>query len=123
MVLCKQKMVLIIDDCQRVLEKDKESFAEDLKKLISTDSIKIILIPNKSTNYDFDLQGLQTTVKLMSIEALNAGDSAKVVHHYCKSLPQFIGKFASPQKLEEHPLMKEFKFTTPELEKICYLIE
>ena len=89
-----------------MLDKDKESFAEDLKKLISTENLKIIIIPNKTTKYEFDMEGLHSIVYSMSIQALDAGDASKVVHHYCRQVPKFIGSFPNPDKLNNHPLMQ-----------------
>ena len=116
-------MVLVIDECSKVLNKDIDKLTEDFKHLMSTNKLKIILIPNKTNKFQLDMEGLMPVIQEMKVESLKADDSAKIIHHICKDKPRFLSQFNTPEKLKDHELLKTFKFTMKDLEKICYLIE
>ena len=57
--LNSRKLILVIDECAKLIARDIKNFKEIIKQLVSTQHLKIILIPNEEKEVDFDCFDLQ----------------------------------------------------------------
>ena len=118
------KILLMIDNCSKLISKDFENFKDILYYICElTEYVKIVLITHEENNFDFQDHKISSITKQVQIQPLTKIEAVKMMYQLNQSNETFLIKYPTLNSLNSHKLFDQTTFTPLQISHICDLLQ